>query len=169
MKVNFNKFGGLCLTAMAALFLATAFTACSDDDDDETSTSASSSESSSVAVYKLAEGSYVQTMTFYADNTVVLHIEGTRTVEGSTISADFDFMTGTYTGAPAADGEITVKWTNKADRDAVLQEAKEAGETSVTVKNSNCPFIAIEYPTAKSITITNGELTFYADAVFIRQ
>lgn len=143
----------------AAVFVATSFVSCSDDSDDD----GASTGASTVAVYKDTE-SGVKTVTFYPDKTFKVHVNGEQSESGVKLVFDFDFMTGTYTGAPDADGEIVLTVVKSVIYEANLArkvaDAVAAGKTSVTFTNADYPLENVENAEPVTLTVANGLVTF---------
>lgn len=143
------------MASAAAVFVASSFVSCSDDSDDD--------GAGTVAVYKDTEDG-TETVTFYPDKTFKVHVNGEQSESGVKLVFDFDFMTGTYTGAPDADGEIVLTVVKSVIYEANLArkvaDAVAAGKTSVTLTNADYLLVDVENAEPVTLTVANGLVTF---------
>ena len=113
------------LFIMAALAAVFGFVACSDEDDDP----------STVATYK--DASSVYTATFYDDNT--------WSTVGKVANQEMTVAAGTYTGAPAKDGEISITTTKYMGADGKLADVPNASAQKVTISGGKMTFNGAVY------------------------
>ena len=179
-----NKTKGLTalLCAVAMLF---AFASCKNDSDDDDSTPASSSSTSTsttngsngtgsastgstttantttVYVYDDGKGD-VSTVTLYANNTFVCHEYESFEDSGVNVVLDLDMISGTYTGNSASDGTIKLTTLKSSESDdeiaTAIQNAVNAGKTSVTITNADLPLQSVSTPQTVTGTIVSGTL-----------
>mgnify|MGYP006916025309 CR=1 FL=1 len=140
-----------------AAFLTFSFFACSDDDDFEDAIAWYRNDDSGIGAITLA---------FYDDNTFRLHQKQELTEKnskGNKVVNDYDIATGTYTGDPTKDGEITVTYKKAADINDLGSLSNTRflgfGEKEDVVGNEKYPLKDIDEVQEK-YTISNGKITY---------
>ena len=125
------------LMALAAVF---GFVACSNDDDDD--------GPSTVAVYKATTTGVDWSVTY----TAKFFEGGTFAVDSSSQGNSITAMTGTYTGDPSKDGEITMTVKKIAGEDGKLADPDDD-----------------DFASPITVTITGGKANFLDMGEFTRQ
>ena len=123
------------LMALAAVF---GFVACSNDDDDD--------GPSTVAVYKATTTGVDWSVTY----TAKFFEGGTFAVDSSSQGHSITAMTGTYTGDPSKDGEITMTYefigNYEYNKDFYDLEGIELNKpVTVTIKDGKCEILGYVY------------------------
>ena len=120
------------LMALAAVF---GFVACSDDDDDDDGPS-------KVAVYRAdmsdEEGEEIYTLTFYSDKSFRVVNNGKDYSDGNTWNETV--ATGTYTGDPTQEGQITATIKQVFDTKNWKLDSKEMEAQEITIANDKFNF-----------------------------
>lgn len=93
--------------AVAALGFG--FASCSDDDD------GSGGGSSALVAYSTDSDGKTYTISFYSDNTYIIHMYSKSTEKGIALTMDLDGEKGTYTGDPTKDGTVVGTSVSRVD------------------------------------------------------
>ena len=135
--------------AVAALGFG--FASCSDDDD------GSGGGSSALVAYSTDSDGKTYTISFYSDNTYIIHMYSKSTEKGIALTMDLDGEKGTYTGDPTKDGTVVGTSVSRVDEMqmfGLMMQALGSGSKSLTITNSNCPLVALDSSKVEKRTCT---------------
>ena len=116
-----------------------------------------------IAVYKYVETDddvkMTYTATFYKDNTFVVHIKGKEKTVTVIEKCNYDFYSGTYSGDPTQNGEITITITKEPDwtrNSAYFQEILKENKKTFSRTKKEFWLKELDEPETEMVTITDG-------------